>query len=446
MKRIVKKEERIYLKKRWKSKTKWIMVGILFFVICLALVGFCFRIFQKSSEDLQSITKITFTLENCPAGDTIEPKRLTVMAIGTTEDGKNISQRLSADRYMIEPEQVPEHGHDFELRVTLKENPKIQISEKVRIKREELKRYEIGRSNPKKVQAILYKNGDLEIVGTGEVKKFQETALPWKNDTVSYLTWIDPRAVIESMDFWFSGQETFEGMTCSVPDSVKSMVRTFYGCTAMTSVPDMTTAVNLEDLTACYSNSAVTGGGQFPGNLKSAEETFKNCSELLHAADTSACVRLKNMKNCYSGCINLSDTSTPDCVENLEGTYQNCLNIKTANIPSKVKNMDLSFAGCTSLEKVTGEIPTSCTNVSGTFRDCKFLSGTIDIHCSVTDISQMFAGAARNGKGLTVAISWEGEESKQTSQEILQNIQEEMERQIQQDGSSITVRILEKNE
>lgn len=414
-----------------------IIIGSLIIFLVFGII-FSYNQNKKKIDNIQKVLDIII----CPktslnAGEGVDG--IVVTAKGIAEDGNKAEQQLPDDQYIIEPETVPEHGHDFELTVSLKKDKEITVSETLLIQRKEMLRYDIGRSDPEAVQAVLYENGDLEIQGSGEVKKFKESDIPWREEEVIYLAWIDPEADVESMDYWFSGSETFLGMLCPVPDTVKTMVQTFYGCTAMAMVPDMSGAVNLEDLTGCYSRSAITDGGEWPGNLKTVEEAYKNCISLIHAADASACVQLKSMKNCYSGCTALSDSDTPDCTENMEGAYQNCLNIKQATIPSKVSNLASTYSGCTGLAKVDGTIPASCASLSGTFKDCKFLSGELKINCSISSLSGTFTGAARNGSGLTVILSWEGEESYQTPEEILQGIKTNIEQQVAEDGSSITV-------
>lgn len=414
-----------------------IIIGSLIIFLVFGITFF-YNQNKKKVDNIQKVLDISI----CPktslnAGEDVDG--IVVTAKGITEDGTKTEQQLSGDQYTLKPATVPEHGHDFTLNVSLKEDEEIAVSETLLIQRKEMLRYDIGRSGPETVQAVLYENGDLEIQGSGEVKKFKESDIPWREGEVIYLAWIDPEAEVDSMDYWFSGSKTFLGMLCPVSDTVKTMVQTFYGCTAMTMVPDMSGAVNLEDLTGCYSGSAVTDGGEWPGNLKTAEEAYKNCTSLIHAADASACVQLKSMKNCYSGCTALSDSDTPDCTENMEGAYQNCLNIKQATIPSKVSNLASTYSGCTGLTKVEGTIPASCDSLSGTFKDCKFLSGELKINCSISSLSGTFTGAARNGSGLTVILSWEGEESYQTPEEILQGIKTNIEQQAAKDGSSITV-------
>ena len=70
-------------------------------------------------------------------------------------------------------------------------------------------------------------------------------------DSVKRLTWIDPEAEVESMDYWFTGNDEYLETLCRIPDTVRSIVETFKNATAMTSMPDMSGADRLEDITSC---------------------------------------------------------------------------------------------------------------------------------------------------------------------------------------------------
>lgn len=427
------------MKRKQESKKKWIVLGGIAIFLLAAAGGVLGISLREKGEKLQKVTSISVIAEGTyPAGEKLG--NITVTAEGIDGAGNSVVQQLTTDQYVVTPEQIPEHGHDFEITVTMTEDEEIQATTTASIERQEVQRYEIGRQDPKTVQAILYENGDLEIAGSGTVKNYREDEMPWKEEGVLYLSWIDPAAEIESMDYWFSRNSEFVAMLCPVPDTVRSMVRTFYGCTSMKSVPDMTTAVYLEDITACYSGSSVRNGGELPGNLRTAEEAYRNCTALIHAADASACVQLTNMKNCYNGCTALSDTSTPDSVTNLEGAYQNCLNVTRVSIPSKVENLTATYSGCTALTTIDGEVPASCTSMSGAFKNCKFLSGNLTIHCTTQSITGIFSGAAQNSNGLTVSLSWEGKTAAyQAPEEILATLVESIETQAKTDGSNICV-------
>lgn len=151
----------------------------------------------------------------------------------------------------MSPAKVPAHGHSVTVEVSSKAYPDIKAEITVLIDRDESVRYKIGRENPDDVEAILYSNGDLEISGKGSVRNFKPDSAPWKKYSVQRLTWIDPEAEVESMDYWFTGNDEYLETLCRIPDTVRSMVETFKNATAMTSMPDMSGAVRLEDITSC---------------------------------------------------------------------------------------------------------------------------------------------------------------------------------------------------
>ena len=122
---------------------------------------------------------------------------------------------------------MPAHGHSVTVEVSSKAYPDIKAEITVLIDRDESVRYKIGRENPDDVEAILYSNGDLEISGKGSVRNFKSDSAPWKKDSVKRLTWIDPEAEVESMDYWFTGNDEYLETLCRIPDTVRSMVETF---------------------------------------------------------------------------------------------------------------------------------------------------------------------------------------------------------------------------
>ena len=170
---------------------------------------------------------------------------------------------------------------------------------------------------------------------------------------------------------------------------MRSMVETFKNATAMTSMPDMSGAVRLEDITSCAEGCiALEKAMELPGNIKQAKKAFYGDTALIEGADTTACMQLENMDSMNYGCVNL----------------------KEVHIPSSAQKMNSSFFGCTALESITGEIPSSCTDSGNLFSGCKFLSGTLTVSCtSKTTLSSSFSDAATAGTGLTIILRYDAE-------------------------------------
>mgnify|MGYP000494347134 CR=1 FL=1 len=258
-------------KKRQKKKSSlWIIALIA--VILLILVGVVFLVLPKfrkeAAPEKPETIKVEAAEKSYAAGSRISEKNFRVYGIS----GKQ-KQLLDADTYSVSPAKVPAHGHSVTVEVSSKAYPDIKAEITVLIDRDESVRYKIGRENPDDVEAILYSNGDLEISGKGSVRNFKSDSAPWKKDSVKRLTWIDPEAEVESMDYWFTGNDEYLETLCRIPDTVRSMVETFKNATAMTSMPDMSGAVRLEDITSCAEGCiALEKAMELPGNIKQAKK------------------------------------------------------------------------------------------------------------------------------------------------------------------------------
>lgn len=341
-------------KKRQKKKSSlWIIALIA--VILLILVGVVFLVLPKfrkeAAPEKPETIKVEAAEKSYAAGSRISEKNFRVYGIS----GKQ-KQLLDADTYSVSPAKVPAHGHSVTVEVSSKAYPDIKAEITVLIDRDESVRYKIGRENPDDVEAVLYSNGDLEITGKGSVRNFKSDSAPWKKDSVQRLTWIDPEAEVESMDYWFTGNDEYLETLCRIPDTVRSMVETFKNATAMTSMPDMSGAVRLEDITSCAEGcTALEKAMELPGNIKQAKKAFYGDTALIEGADTTACMQLENMDSI-------------------------------------------------------------CTDSGNLFSVCKFLSGTLTVSCtSRTTLSNSFSDAATAGTGFTINIRYDAEKSQETA-------------------------------
>ena len=341
-------------KKRQKKKSSlWIIALIA--VILLILVGVVFLVLPKfrkeAAPEKPETIKVEAAEKSYAAGSRISEKNFRVYGIS----GKK-KQLLDADTYSVSPAKVPAHGHSVTVEVSSKAYPDIKAEITVLIDRDESARYKIGRENPDDVEAILYSNGDLEIAGKGSVRNFKSDSAPWKKYSVKRLTWIDPEAEVESMDYWFTGNDEYLETLCRIPDTVRSMVETFKNATAMTSMPDMSGAVRLEDITSCAEGcTALEKAMELPGNIKQAKKAFYGDTALIEGADTTACMQLENMDSI-------------------------------------------------------------CTDSGNLFSGCKFLSGTLTVSCtSRTTLSSSFSDAATAGTGLTIILRYDAEKSQETA-------------------------------
>lgn len=453
------KEKNTTLEKRKQSsgnaKKPWKKIMLISIMILLAVIAAFFLIvyflYDKKplNFDIKTI-RIETAKDGYAAGSKLSAKSFSVYA----SDG-NKEKLLDSEEYTVSPKKVPEHGHSVTVTVSSVDTKKINAEITVLIEREESCRYKMGRNNPDDVEGILYTNGDLEIVGTGSVRTYKSGELPWKDNdnTVQRLTWIDPNAEPESLDYWFSGNTDYIETLCRIPDTVKSMVETFKGCTSMQSMPDLSGAVGLEDITSCAEGcTSLEESTELPGNIKLASRAFYGDTTLIRGADASACVKLENMQAMYSGCTVLAEVQIPDSAKDISNICEGDVNLKTAEIPSAAEKMDSSFSGCVALETLNGDIPASCKSMGNAFSGCKFLTGDLMIHCtSKTTLSNAFSGAATTGNGLNVILSYDSEKEQETANtglygtsktasEILQSLKSSLEGSLSS-GSHITVTI-----
>lgn len=447
-----RKQPSVNTKKPWK---KFLVIAVVILVaVVIAFFLTVYFLYDKEPLEFKVKTiRIETAKDSYAAGNKLSEKSFSVYA----SDG-NTEKLLDSEEYTVSPKSVPEHGHSVTVTVSSTDTKKISAEITVLIEREESCRYKMGRNNPDDVEGILYTNGDLEIVGTGSVRTYKSGALPWKDDTVQRLTWIDPNAEPESLDYWFSGNTDYIETLCRIPDTVKSMVETFKGCTSMQSMPDLSGAVGLEDITSCAEGCiSLEESTELPGNIKLASRAFYGDTALIRGVDTSACVKLENMQAMYSGCTVLAEVQIPDSAKDISNICEGDVNLKTAEIPSSAEKMDSSFSGCVALETLEGDIPSSCTSLGNAFSGCKFLTGDLMVHCtSKTSLSSAFSGAATTGNGLNVNLSYDSGKWQETvntgiygtsksASEILQSLKSSLEGSLSS-GSHITVTINESEE
>lgn len=420
-----------------------IAAGILIGTISLVLATIKYINRKEEIRELDiisiNVTEIQDTFD-ANSGE-IDKAGIEVTAIISTGE----SVILAPEEYEIEPETVPERGHDFDITLSSVVNPEVKTSVNCLIAREVYEEYPIELTEPENVKAVLYTNGDLEIVGCGEVKTFTSASVPWQTSgdgvRALCLTWIDPEVVIETMDSWFSGNTEFLGMLCEIPDSTRSMIATFSDCTSLIYCPEFSSAVSLTDMTETFSGcTSLIDVNPLPGNLRVAERTFYGCSSLIEAADTSACVKLENMISCYEECVSLAKTSTPDTVKYMDNCYKNCINIQTGKLPDQLVSGVGTFAGCTQLKRIRGSIEPACEDYSGMFQDCRSLSGTVSVKTKNSDAAGLFPGAAISGTGLTVNLDYVGENDEyNTRAEVMKEMTEKIIEQAEYYDSQITV-------
>lgn len=126
--------------------------------------------------------------------------------------------------------------------------------------------------------------------------------------------------------------------------------------------------------------------------VKSMKRTFYACTNLTTAPEIPSSVT--NMFETFYGCTNLKTApEIPGSVTNMYCTFSDCTNLKTApEIPSSVTNMVHTFSGCTNLTTAP-VIPSSVTDMNRTFYCCTNLTGELIINANPSTIIECLSNA-----------------------------------------------------
>jgi len=176
--------------------------------------------------------------------------------------------------------------------------------------------------------------GNLTIIGTGEMTGYGYDAVRWGGNTVKTVSFPNGLTTI--------GMQAFRDCTSltsvAIPDSVTRIEGgAFYGCTSLTSVtiPDSVTSIEGHAFRECTSLASVT----IPDSVTSIEFFA------------------------FYGCTSLASVTIPDSVTVIEPyTFYGCTSLASVTIPDSVTSIKSdAFYNCTSLT----EVNVTCTNLLG---------------------------------------------------------------------------------
>ena len=282
--------------------------------------------------------------------------------------------------------------------VTLKSG-KWSCTVKVKNKRHVITEIKCGKPNLKDVKAIIYSNGELAFVGSGDILSYDDNKYPWisysKQEDVSItsVTFEDTVKPIY-MDGYFQDLEELEYVE-TIPDSVESMDHTFSGCIALKNIASLEQCVNLLNMSSCFENcTEMITPPAIPASVKNLNSCFENCIELKKGTDVSKATGVMTANKLYSGCSTLNKAELPAQVKIIDYAFENCINLKKAPIiPDSVESMANTFQNDISLIEAT-DIPGAVTNVSGCFQGCSKLKGSIIINGNPKSYSNFLSDAA----------------------------------------------------
>ena len=297
----------------------------------------------------------------------------------------------------------------------------------------------------------LYKNGTLEISGTGKMASWTTSSggqsAPWCNKYYSTINSIVIDAGVTSIGdcaFWYC--KTLVKVT--IPDSVTSIgAYALYKCTSLTSVtipnsvaeigymafkdctsllsiaiPDSVTEIGSNAFEGCSSLSSV----ELPNSLTSMQNAlFKGCTSLtsMEIPDSVTSMGYGVFWNCsslidvsiksdylsvsgnllFAGCTSLKSISLPKGSYYFNRMFQGCTSLENVNVASGIYASDYTFQGCTSLKSITLSASSSSIGQFA-FEGCTSLE-TLNVPGSVSTIDNSAFSGCTALKSVSLPLS-----------------------------------------
>jgi len=216
----------------------------------------------------------------------------------------------------------------------------------------------------------------------------------------------------------FSGYTKLKKVS-GLPDTITDMEETFFECTALTSVQNLSGMTELKNMRSTFEGcTALTTAPSLPNSVTNMLYTFMGCESLTSAPSIPTGSGLTGLNGTFRGCTALTTMPTiPSNITNIANAFYGCTALTSVkSIPSKVTNISYAFYECTgittapSLTSATAltnmnsafygcsklsampTIPSGVTNMSSAFRGCTALTSTSTIPANVTDMSYTFYG------------------------------------------------------
>lgn len=374
-------------------KTIIILVVVIVLLVVFMTVMPIIREMKTNSTPVVSITaKCTKSYKE---KEKLNPDDFTVTAVH--KDGAK--ETVSSDQFALGAKTITAGKDVTEIKVIYLKNRKITAEAAVKNARKVIKKYYIGKTDRKAVQAVVYSTGELRFMGKGDILSYSSGNAPWKNDddisstkiaSVSFDSSVEPT----SLDGLFSSMADLTKVG-KIPLSVVSMNGTFSSCTALKKGADWSDCSALTDITGCYTNcSALVSVPALPAGVTIADSAFQSCTSLEKSPDPSAAEALKSCTYMYNGCSVMSSLVIPPHADDISSIAANCTNLQKVSIPGSVTSMESAFASCSSLTTVS-YVPSSVSTLTNAFSNCRMLHGSMRIDAKATgdDATGMFSGA-----------------------------------------------------
>lgn len=383
-------------------------VVILFFIVLKVVGSIKSNIESKSPiKEIEASCDTEFDTST-PFDENLDAFTLTAIR----ENGNKTDIEITSDNIKLGQNFVNPYGKTTPVKVSYMDGEKeYDCQMEVPNKRDKIVGFQCGYPNAADVVGVLYSNGEFCYEGEGDVLVWNEEEYPWLTEWWADKG-IEAESVpqIKSVTFEDGVRPTslnyaFENCTSlvyvdKIPSSIRTMIRTFAGCTSLKNAADVTGDDALLNMRGTYSGcSSLVNANVIPENVRVTKETFKDCTDLQVYADMSGSEKITIIDSMYENCQKLASCTLKDGIVSMRSTFLGCINLKQiSDFPSTVKYMENTFSGDVSLNNFGYTIPDTVKTLTGCFSNCQVLSGEIYIDCNVDQFEEMFLGACEATK------------------------------------------------
>ncbi len=392
-----------------KKKIAIIIGVVILLFIVLKVVGSVISNIESKSpiKEIEASCDTEFDTST-PFDENLDAFTLTAIR----ENGNKTDIEITSDNIKLGQNFVNPYGKTTPVKVSYMDGEKeYGCQMEVPNKRDKIVGFQCGYPNAADVVGVLYSNGEFCYEGEGDVLVWNEEEYPWLTE------WWEDKGIeaesvpqIKSVTFEDGVRPTslnyaFENCTSlvyvdKIPSSIRTMIRTFAGCTSLKNAADVTGDDTLLNMRGTYSGcSSLVNANIIPENVRVTKETFKDCTDLQVCADMSGSEKITIIDSMYENCQKLASCTLKDGIVSMRSTFLGCINLKQiSDFPSTVKYMENTFSGDVSLNNFAYTIPDTVKTLTGCFSNCQVLSGEIYIDCNVDQFEEMFLGACEATK------------------------------------------------
>ena len=231
------------------KKLFFLIIGVI-----VVLIGFSvYKNIQKSNIDKIPIKSIKVTCDHEFKIDSKLSNGLDYFTVTAIREG-GVESELDSSNLKLSQDFVNPYGKTTKMEASYDVNGKeYKCNVEVPNERKKVIGFQCGYPNVKDVVAVLYSNGELAFEGEGDTLVFYENEYPWltnwweeagvdeeKVPSIKSVTF-DSKVKPTNLNYAFEGLQHLVYVG-KIPDSIRTMVSTFAGCTSLKNAADLSSA------------------------------------------------------------------------------------------------------------------------------------------------------------------------------------------------------------